>query len=92
MHATVGKGHSKTPAGPPKKTAICKFFTKGCKYGERCIFAHGQAQIGEERGGNDYMTYNQGTSSSWGVESPDVLTLGISNRQAHFVFNRFVCL
>ena len=76
----MGCGHSKTLAGPPKKTTICKFVAKGCKFGARCIFAHGQEQIGKVRGGSAYMS-----SSSWRVESPDVLTLGIFNRQAHFV-------
>jgi hypothetical protein len=36
------------PAGPPSnvKTRLCQHFARGqCQYGERCHFAHGEAEL-----------------------------------------------
>ena len=100
--ARVGVGHQKVNAGPQLKTRLCSYFTASrpgsCLSGYQCRFAHGREQIGDARIGNAYPveeSWRTEFEAQWGyplLEPSDVLTLGIFNRQAHFVFNRFVCL
>ena len=96
----MAAGHTSREAGPQKKTKLCNYHSKGngkCKNGIHCSFAHGEEQLGDVRHGNAYPveeSWRAEFKEQWRaeLESSDVLTLGIFNRQAHFVFNRFVCL
>ena len=69
-----------TSSGGPRKTKMCYYANKGCKHGNNCRLGHSESEFGQAREGNAFMTWNAEASS----EQPYVLTLRISNRQAHF--------
>ena len=76
------RGNLLTNAGGPRKTKMCYFAQGGCRHGQSCLFAHSEEEIGQPRAGNALMHWRGGEASS--SVQPYVLTLRISNRQAHF--------